>query len=245
MALSDLIHSDDDRLPTKALVIVAHPDDIDFGVAGTVATFTDHGVEVVYALVTSGQAGEPADLTPAELTEIRQAEQTAAAKVVGVTELHWLGFPDGAIEASLELRKALSRVIRIVKPDLVITHTPVRNWDRIYSAHPDHLATGEAVTAAVYPDSRNGHSFPDLLKEGHAPHSVPRLWLMAGTDNTVYVDISANIERKIEALLEHHSQNDDRAEALPALIRDWSATSAAEAGFGASAVEGFRLVHTE
>ncbi len=245
MALTELVHSDDDRLPTKALVIVAHPDDIDFGVAGTVATFTDHGVEVVYALVTSGQAGEPDDLTPAELTEIRQAEQTAAAKVVGVTEIHWLGFPDGAIVADLELRKALSRVIRIVKPDLVITHTPERNWDRIYAAHPDHLATGEAVTAAVYPDARNGHSFPELLAEGHAPHAVPRLWLMAGTDNTVHVDISASIERKIEALLQHHSQNDGRAEALPDLIREWSATSAADAGIGAEAVEGFRLVRTE
>ena len=245
MTLRDLIHADDDLLPTKALVIVAHPDDIDFGTAGTVATFTDHGVEVVYALVTCGQAGEPADLSPTELTEIRQAEQTAAAKVVGVTEIHWLGFPDGAVTADLELRKAISRLIRIVRPDVVITHTPERNWDRIYSSHPDHLATGEAVAAAVYPDSRNGHSFPELLAEGHVPHSVPRLWLMAGSDNTIFVDISGAIDRKIAALLEHHSQNDGRAEALPGLIREWSAKAADEAGFGAAAVEGFRLVITE
>ncbi len=245
MTLTELIHSDDDRIPTKVLVIVAHPDDIDFGTAGTVASFTDHGVEVVYALVTSGQAGEPADLIPAELTEIRQAEQTAAAKVVGVTEIHWLGFPDGAIVASLELRKAISRIIRIVKPDLVISQTPERNWGRIYASHPDHLATGEAVVAAVYPDSRNGHSFPELLAEGHLPHSVPRLWLMAGSDNNLFVDISAAIERKIEALLEHHSQNDPRAEALPEMIRTWCSTAARDAGCDAEFVEGFRLVHTE
>ncbi len=245
MALTDLIHAHDDLMPTKALVIVAHPDDIDFGTAGTVATLTDHGVEVVYGLVTSGQAGEPANLTPAQLTEIRQAEQTAAAKVVGVSELHWLGFPDGAVVADLELRKAISRLIRIVQPDLVISQTPERNWDRIYASHPDHLATGEAVVAAVYPDARNGHSFPELLVEGLEPHSVPRLWLMAGSDNNLFVDISGAIDRKIEALLEHHSQNDDRADMLPGMIREWAGAMADASGCEADVVEGFRLVITE
>ncbi len=245
MELTDLIHAHDDQMPTRALVIVAHPDDIDFGTAGTVATLTDHGVEVVYGLVTSGQAGEPADLSPAELTEIRQAEQTAAAKVVGVTELHWLGFPDGALVADLELRKAISRLIRVVRPDLVISQNPQRNWDRIYASHPDHLATGEAVVAAVYPDSRNGHSFPELLAEGHVPHSVPRLWLVAGPDNNLFVDISGAIDRKIEALLEHHSQNDSRADVLPAMIREWAEVQAEASGCAADLVEGFRVVITE
>jgi len=244
MALADLIHSADDFLPTKALIIVAHPDDIDFGAAGTVATLTDHGVEVVYGLVTSGQAGEPAELSPAELTEIRQKEQTDAAAVVGVSELHWLGFPDGHLVADLELRKAISRLIRIVKPDLVITQTPIRNLERIYAAHPDHLAAGEATVSAVYPDARNGHSFPELLDEGHLPHAVPRLWLMAGTDHDLSVDITASIDRKIEALLAHHSQNDDRADALPAMIREWAEANGAAAGID-SAVESFKVVHTE
>lgn len=245
MALADLIHADDDFVPTKVLLIVAHPDDIDFGAAGTVATLTDHDVEVVYGLVTSGQAGEPAELTPEELTEVRQKEQTEAAAIVGVTELHWLGFPDGHLVADLELRKALARLIRMVKPDLVMTQTPVRNLERIYAAHPDHLATGEAAVSAVYPDARNGHSFPELLDEGHEPHAVPRLWLMAGTETTLHVDIGANLDRKIEALLAHRSQNAARADVLPGMIRDWARDNAAAAGLDGRAVESFKVVHTE
>lgn len=245
MALADLLHSDDNFVPTKALLIVAHPDDIDFGAAGTVAMLTDHGVEVVYGLVTSGQAGEPAHLSPAELTEIRQSEQAAAAAIVGVSELHWLGFPDGHLVANLELRKAISRLIRIVQPDLVITQTPVRNLERIYAAHPDHLAAGEATVCAVYPDARNGHSFPELLDEGYAPHAVPRVWLMAGNDNNLHVDITESLDRKIEALIAHHSQNDDRADGLPTMIREWAQGNAAMAGFEGRAVESFKVVHTE
>ncbi len=244
--LPDLLHGDDDFLPERALVIVAHPDDIDFGTAGTVATLTDHGVEVVYGLVTSGQAGEPAELSAEDLADIRQAEQAAAGKVVGVTELHWLGFPDGAVESTLELRKAISRLIRMVKPDLVITQTPERNWDRIYAAHPDHLATGEAVVSAVYPDARNAKSYPELLDEGYEPHAVSRIWLMAGTDHNLRVDISAALDRKIDALLEHHSQNDARADVLPGMIREWAGDNAKASGIaGATAVESFRAVNTE
>lgn len=245
MALADLIHADDDFLPSKALLIVAHPDDIDFGAAGTVATLTDNGVEVVYGLVTSGQAGEPAHLSPDELREVRQKEQTDAAAIVGVSELHWLDFPDGHLVADLELRKAISRLIRIVKPDLVITQTPVRNLDRIYAAHPDHLATGEAAVSAVYPDARNGHSFPELLDEGHEPHAVPRIWLMAGTEHNLHVDITGAIDRKIEALLAHDSQHDDRAEGLPTMIREWAQVNATSAGHDGRAIESFRVVHTE
>ena len=245
MALADLIRSDDDFVPTKALLIVAHPDDIDFGAAGTVATLTDHDVEVVYGLVTSGQAGEPADLSPAQLTEVRQAEQNAAAKVVGVTELHWLGYPDGHLVADLELRKGIARLIRIVRPDLVITQTPIRNLDRIYAAHPDHLATGEATVAAVYPDARNRHTFPELLDEGHEPHAVRRIWLMAGTDVNLHVDVTETFDRKVEALLSHHSQNDDRADALPQMIREWGETNGAAAGLPGRIVESFRVVNTE
>lgn len=245
MALADLIHTDDEFEPTKALLVVAHPDDIDFGAAGTVATLTDHGVEVVYGLVTSGQAGEPAHLSPEELRRTRQKEQADAAAIVGVTELHWLEFPDGHLVADLELRRAIARLIRIVRPDLVITQTPVRNLDRIYAAHPDHLAAGEATVAAVYPDARNPHSFPELLDEGHEPHAVPRVWLMAGNEQNLHVDITDAIDRKIDALLAHHSQNGGRAEVLPAMIREWAAANAAAAGFDGRSIESFRMVLTE
>ena len=245
MPLADLITGDDDFVPSKVLLIVAHPDDIDFGAAGTVATLTDHDVEVVYGLVTNGQAGEPAHLSPAELTEIRQAEQTEAAKLVGVTELHWLGFPDGHLVADLELRKAISRLIRTVRPDLVITQTPVRNLDRIYAAHPDHLATGEAAVSAVYPDARNPHSFPELLAEGHEPHPVPRVWLMAGNEHNLHVDITASVDRKIDALLAHDSQNGGRRDVLPEMIREWGETNAQAAGLPGRVLESFRVVVTE
>ena len=244
-ALAELIHGDDDFVPTKALVIVAHPDDIDFGAAGTACTLVDHGVDVAYGLVTNGDAGEPAHLSGAELSEIRQAEQTEAAKIVGVTELHWLGFPDGAVRADLDLRRAIARLIRIVRPDLVITQHPVRNLDRIYGSHPDHLATGEAVVSAVYPDSRNAKSFPELLDEGHQPHSVPRMWLMAGAETNAHVDITEALDRKIEALLAHHSQNDNRVDELPAMIRDWAKMMAETLGLEGRAVESFRAVNTE
>lgn len=244
MVLADHIHGDDDFVPSKVLVIVAHPDDIDFGAAGTVATFTDHGVEVVYGLVTSGQAGEPSHLSPDELTAIRQAEQTRAAAAVGVTELHWLGFPDGRVVADLGLRRELTRLIRQVRPDLVITMSPVRNLDRLYASHPDHLATGEAAINAVYPDARNGHSFAELRAQGYEPHSVPRIWLMAGTDNNLHVDITDAFDRKVDALLAHESQHGDNGGEMAARIREWGEGHAADAGLPGRVVEGFRAVHT-
>jgi len=244
--LENLIHTGPgEPLPTKVLVIVAHPDDIDFGAAGTVATFVDHGVEVVYGLVTDGDAGEPADYTPPELKELRHAEQEAAGAVVGVTEIHWLGFHDGAVVADLDLRRSVSRLIRRVRPDLVITQSPVRDLDRIYASHPDHLATGEAVTCAVYPDARNAHSFPELLHEGCTPHSVPRLWLMASAETDTHVDISDSLDRKIEALLAHHSQNDSRADTLPKMITEWARENAERAGLPECCVESFRSVNTQ
>lgn len=244
--LANFIHTGhDEPTPSKVLVIVAHPDDIDFGSAGTVATFVDHGVEVVYGLVTDGDAGEPAEYSPPELKEIRHSEQEAAGAIVGVHEIHWLGFHDGAVVADLDLRRAVSRLIRQVKPDLVITQSPVRDLDRIYASHPDHLATGEAVTSAVYPDARNAHSFPELLHEGYMPHSVPRLWLMASAEVNTHVDITDAMPRKIEALLAHHSQNDQRAETLPEMISEWAVGNADRAGLPGRHVESFRSVDTQ
>ena len=135
----------------RALVVVAHPDDIDFGMAGTMAVLTSQGVDVAYCLVTSGDAGgDDSTHTKDERAANREAEQTAAAKAVGVTKLTFLRWPDGQVEPTLELRKAISRVIREHRPDLVITQSPERNFDRIYASHPDHMAAGEAALRAVY-----------------------------------------------------------------------------------------------
>ena len=230
----------------RFLAIAAHPDDLDFGAAGTTASLVAAGHEVVYCLVTSGEAGGSDDtISRARMAEIRQQEQTAAAKVVGVDQLHFLGFPDGAVEANLELRKAISRVIRQVKPDKVITQSPDRNYDRIYSSHPDHLATGEAALCAVYPDSRNQFAFPELLAdEGLEPHTVPEVWLMGTGGANHFVDTTDFIDPKVEALLCHISQMPEPNE-MPGRIRQWSLDTGKQAGFdeGRSA-EGFRVVNT-
>ncbi len=222
-----------DDAVARVLVVVAHPDDIDFGVAGSVAVCTDAGIEVHYCLVTSGDAGgHDESVSRAEMVEIREREQTAAAKVVGVTDLHWLGFPDGRVEASLELRREISRVIRDVRPQRVISMSPERSYERIYASHPDHLATGEATVAAVYPDSRNPFAFPELVEQGHAPWTVDEvLFSTHGTPNR-FVDITDVFDRKMEALKSHVSQHPD-PDALDARIGEWNRFNAELGGLPA------------
>ncbi len=227
------------------LHVAAHPDDLDFGCAGTTATLTAAGHRVVYCLVTDGQAGGFDNTISRErMAEIRREEQTRAAKVVGVEELHFLGFPDGAVEVTLPLREAISRVIRQVKPDVVVTQSPQRNFDRIYGAHPDHLATGEATLCAVYPDSRNEFAHISLMAEGHAPHSVPEVWLIGGPEANHWVDITDTCDAKIDALLCHESQLQDPGR-IPDLIREWGGRTASEGGLPEGRLaESFRKLET-
>src|SRR3979409_675457 len=166
---------DDDEVQ-RVLVIVAHPDDVDFGAAGTVATWTaarlaDPGCmlqkpEAARAPPHDGGGFDP-NVPRAQIPGIRRAEQTAAAKVVGVSDLAFLGYPDGRLTATLELRRDIAREIRRVRPQRVLCPSPERNWQRIFASHPDHLAAGEASMAAVYPDSRNPFAHPELLEEGY------------------------------------------------------------------------------
>ncbi len=232
--------------PLTVLNVAAHPDDLDFGCAGTTANMTDAGHRVVYCLVTDGQAGgTDSTISRDRMAEIRRVEQTKAAKVVGVEELHFLGFPDGAVEANLELRKAISSVIRLVKPDRVITQSPVRTFDRPYGSHPDHLATGEATMCAIYPDSRNEFAHVLLLsEEGLEPHAVPETWIMGGPEAQHFVDITDQFDRKIEALLCHESQMSD-PDRIPGLIKSWGERIANDAGmpYGRLA-EGFRRMNS-
>ena len=231
----------------KILVVTAHPDDVDFGAGGTVATWISEGHEVVYCLATDGQAGGSDNtVTRDEVAALRRREQTAAANMLGVTELHWLGFPDGAVVADLNLRREISAVIRIVKPDRVLTQSGERNYNRIYASHPDHLATGEAALCAVYPDARNEVAFPELLSErGLAPHSVPETWIMAGPNPKHYVDTTDVIDKKIAALLCHESQHTDPA-GLPERMRGWGQMIAEAGGLPKGRMaEAFLVVDTK
>ncbi len=164
----------------RVLVVTAHPDDVDFGSAGTVAAFTSAGVEVTYCIVTDGDAGgSDRSMSRGDMAALRRDEQRAAAAAVGVTDVRFLGHPDGLVEASRALRRDISRVIRQVRPERVLTQSPERNWDAIFASHPDHLATGEAAVCAVYPDARNPFAHPELLDEGLEPWSVSELWIMS------------------------------------------------------------------
>lgn len=211
------------------LVIVAHPDDIDFGTAGTVAALTAAGAKVSYALATCGEAGAPDDMSRDEVAALRKAEQTAAAAEVGVSDIHWLGHPDGRVVASLDLRRDISRVIRKVRPALVIMTSPERDWGSVYSSHPDHLATAEAAISAVYPDARNPHSHVELLEEGLKPHAVPEVWVGNVDPRDVFIDVTDVVDRHIAALSCHESQIRDRFKPKE-LIRDWTSRATKEFG---------------
>ena len=232
--------------PERILVITAHPDDVDFGTAGSVATWTDAGIDVSYCIVTNGEAGGSDPSVPRdEMARIRQAEQRAAAEVVGVTDVTFLGYPDGRVQPTLELRRDLSRVIRQVRPDRVVSPTPERNFQRIYGSHPDHLATGEAALCAVYPDARNPFAHPELLGEGFEPWVVPEVWVSGGTSPDQVVDTTDALDRKVKALLCHASQLADPA-VIERLIRDWGAAQAREAGLpDGRYAERFQLVVTQ
>jgi len=230
----------------RVLVITAHPDDVDFAAAGTVATLTDRGVIVTYCIVTDGDAGgfDP-EIDRGSVAGLRRDEQTRAAKEVGVTELVFLGEPDGRVEATLDLRRALARVIRQSRPQRVITQSPNRNLDRLFVSHPDHLATGEAALCAVYPDARNPFAFPELLdEEGFEPWSVSEVWLFGDPHPNHAVDITDQVERKLRALAAHDSQLPEPA-VMEARVRERLEVVGQQFGLppGRSA-EAFRVVDT-
>ncbi len=231
--------------PDRVLVVVAHPDDIDFGSAGTIAALTAAGTHVAYCLVTSGEAGEDdMTMTVEVLAALREAEQSAAAEAVGVTEIHWLHHPDGRVVADLELRRDISRVIRTVKPDVVISQNPEPDWERIYRSHPDHLATASATMAAVYPDARNPRAHTELLDEGLVPHTVSEVW-MGSNEPTRVIDITDVFDKKVAALRAHTSQTARMGDRLPVLLAEWAGGTALAAGMpDGSMAEAFKVINT-
>jgi LmbE family N-acetylglucosaminyl deacetylase len=229
----------------RVLVVMAHPDDVDFSAAGTVAVLTDAGVEVVYCLVTDGQAGGFDRTIPRiEMAAIRREEQTKAAAEVGVTSLHFLGHMDGSVVADMDLRHDISRVIRQVRPQVVITQSPLRNLDSTYGSHPDHLAAAEATMCAVYPDARNPFAFVGQPASDLDDWAVDEVWIPMGPGAADVIDITANVDRKLRALFCHVSQHKDPV-ALETRMRAWWASGAESHGLPpGSSCEVFRVVDT-
>ncbi|MFC0581347.1 PIG-L deacetylase family protein [Micrococcoides hystricis] len=196
----------------KVLVIVAHPDDADFGSGATVAALVDAGVEVSYCVVTSGDAGGFEDDGQDVIAERREAEQRAAADVYGVGNIHYLRERDGFVVPSFELQKQLIRVMRTERADTIVTQHPEHSWTSFQRSHPDHMAVGKAVVQAVYPAVENPYAFPELRwDEGLEPYRVHQLLMMAAPDHLVNVafEVTDYVDAKINALLEHASQHPD------------------------------------
>jgi LmbE family N-acetylglucosaminyl deacetylase len=230
----------------RILVIAAHPDDIDFGSAGTIASWTDAGKSVSYCIATSGEAGGSDRSVPrTEMVTIRQAEQIAAAKQVGVHDLRFLGYPDGLVEPTLALRRDLARVIRELRPERVVCPSPERNYVRLGIGHPDHRAVGTAALDAVYPDARNPFAFPELLAEERLePWVVREVWVAGSPTPNHYVDVTATFSRKIAALRCHASQISD-PDGLEKRLRGSLTSIAAEAGLPeGSLAEPFQVLQT-
>lgn len=208
---------DENGVPESAMVIVAHPDDAEFTVAGTVAVWTKAGCRVTYVVCTDGNAGsdEPG-MTRKKLAEIRRAEQRAACATLGVNEVVFLGYDDGQLQPSLDLRRDLVRVIRRHKPEVVVTGDPtVMFFGDGYINHPDHRAAAQAALDAAAPAS----AMPLLWPEAGAPHRVRQVYVYGNEKPNVWVDVTETLEQKIAALKQHASQMGDW-DPTP-MIREW------------------------
>ena len=227
--------------PARFMVIAAHPDDAEFGPAGTAARWIDAGSEGWLVCCTSGdQGGEDPDADPLVLAALRETEQRAAAAVIGYGGVSFLHQPDGALANDLALREQLVREIRTFRPDAVLATDPETI---IYKDgginHTDHRAAGIAAIDAVYPAARNPMAFPWLARGGLASHKVRRVYLFWSDRSDTWVDISATLERKIEALRAHASQIHE-PDALAERIRSWAGEEGAP--IGATAAEALRIV---
>jgi len=188
---------------TDILVITPHPDDAEFGVAGTVAREIQEGKQVVYAVCTDGAKGtSDIRMKPEQLAEIRKKEQIAAAEVLGVREVVFLEYPDQGLEDTPQFRKQIVRLIRQYQPRTVVTADPYRR----YIWHRDHRITGQVVIDAVFPYARDYWAYPDLTAEGLAPHKVEELLFWASEDINYRSDITAIFDLKLAALRCHQSQ---------------------------------------
>jgi LmbE family N-acetylglucosaminyl deacetylase len=226
-------------------VIVAHPDDAEFLCAGTVARWTSEGHRVTYVLLTSGDKGssDPA-VTPEQLVTTREAEQRNACDALGVEDVVFLRHSDASLVPDLALRKELVRVIRRIKPDVVICQDPTVPWvGQSYLNHPDHRAAGQATLDAVYPAARDRMTYPELLDEGLEPHKVREVYLGGAKEPDVWIDITHHLPAKLESLRRHVSQMGDWDPAE--MIRQWAKEEAEKHPGHGEYVEGFKYFELE
>ncbi len=230
----------------RVLVVMAHPDDCDFGAGGTIAQWTSQGIEVSYCIITNGdQGGEESGIPVEEMAKVRQQEQRDAGKALGVTQITYLNYRDGWLLPSIELRKEIVKAIRIAKPDRMVVQSPERNWERIYSSHPDHLAAGETAIQAVYPDSRNPFAFPELKAAGLEPWRVREVWITGSPTPNHFVDITDTFSKKMAALHAHVSQTAHNKE-LENMVRSWGERNAEANGLPQGRVaEIFKVISTD
>lgn len=185
------------------MVVAPHPDDAEYGAAGTVAKWTRAGKRVIYIICTNGDKGtNNPEMQPKQLIEMREKEQRAAAEVLGVREVIFLGYPDLHLEASPDFVREMVRQIRLYRPKIIVTTDPYRR----YVWHRDHRVTGQVVLDAVYPLARNRPAYPELLEEGLEPHKVEELFFWATEDINYRSDITDTFDLKLAALRCHASQ---------------------------------------
>jgi LmbE family N-acetylglucosaminyl deacetylase len=217
----------------RVLSVMAHPDDTEFACGGTLARWSDEGAEVTLCIVTDGSTGtQDRSLIGAGLREIRRAESEKAARIMGAENLVWLDYADGYVEYSLGLRRDIARVFRTHRPHRFMVMDPAPTIEDRFVNHPDHRAIGQAsldvtLTAGTTP----GH-FPELLDEGLEPwRGLRELWICGPARTPVVVDVSATLDRKIEALLSHESQVGDDADAIAGWVQDRAAEEGRLAGY--------------
>ena len=238
-------HVRDEAEVARILVVAAHPDDVDFGLAGTVATWTDAGIEVVYCIVTNGDAGgRDPSVSRADMAVLRQAEQIAAAKCVGVSDVRFLGYPDGRVEASLDLRRDIARVIRQVRPDRVASSRPSATTRASRPAIP---TTARRAPPRWTPCTRTRATrspSPNWPRKGWRPGSCRKSGSPAARQPTHFVDITATFDRKVAALRAHESQT-AHMDNLEEMLRGWLSRSAALGGLAEGRLaEAFQVIET-
>ena len=225
--------------PKIVLGIAAHPDDLDYGAAGTMAKFAKAGAAVHYLILTDGSKGSAEHkMLPLDLVKLREAEQREAVKIIGGKSVQFLSYPDGELEVTMELKKQIAKVIRVIQPDVVITMDPsmLYSASRGFINHPDHRAAGQATLDAVYPLARDHLSFPELYTEGYEPHITPTVLLINFDNHNFAVDITQTFETKISALRAHTSQVSNIEQ-----VRGWMEAISSEAGkeYGHKLAEAF------